>query len=85
LSAARQAATISGRSRFSSLRYIAEQLREIDVVPQGLLLDPVGRNTAPAACVAALWLTERDPEALMLLMPSDHAIAILTKLFPVAL
>jgi mannose-1-phosphate guanylyltransferase/mannose-6-phosphate isomerase len=54
---------------------IAEQLREIDVAPQGLLLEPVGRNTAPAACVAALWLTERDPEALMLLMPSDHAIA----------
>ncbi|HEU0216513.1 MAG TPA: mannose-1-phosphate guanylyltransferase/mannose-6-phosphate isomerase [Stellaceae bacterium] len=54
---------------------IAEQLREIDVVPQGLLLEPVGRNTAPAACVAALWLAERDPDALMLLMPSDHAIA----------
>jgi mannose-1-phosphate guanylyltransferase/mannose-1-phosphate guanylyltransferase/mannose-6-phosphate isomerase len=54
---------------------IAEQLREIDVAPQGLLLEPVGRNTAPAACVAALWLTERAPDALMLLMPSDHAIA----------
>ena len=54
---------------------IAEQLREIDVVPQGLLLEPVGRNTAPAACIAALWLAERDPDALMLLMPSDHAIA----------
>src|SRR5580704_9289931 len=54
---------------------IAEQLREIDVAPQGLLLEPVGRNTAPAACVAALRLAERDPEALMLLIPSDHAIA----------
>src|SRR5215472_11502355 len=54
---------------------IAEQLREIDVAPQGLLLEPVGRNTAPAACVAAQWLAERDPDALMLLMPSDHAIA----------
>jgi mannose-1-phosphate guanylyltransferase/mannose-6-phosphate isomerase len=54
---------------------IAEQLREIGVVPQGLLLEPVGRNTAPAACVAALWLAEREPDALMLLMPSDHAIA----------
>jgi mannose-1-phosphate guanylyltransferase/mannose-6-phosphate isomerase len=54
---------------------IAEQLREIDVAPQGLLLEPIGRNTAPAACVAALWLAERDPDALMLLMPSDHAIA----------
>src|ERR1700732_3994983 len=35
---------------------IAEQLREIGVAPQALLLEPVGRNTAPAACVAALRL-----------------------------
>jgi mannose-1-phosphate guanylyltransferase/mannose-6-phosphate isomerase len=53
---------------------IAEQLREIDVAAQGLLLEPVGRNTAPAACVAALALAEADPQALMLLMPSDHTI-----------
>jgi mannose-1-phosphate guanylyltransferase / mannose-6-phosphate isomerase len=53
---------------------IAEQLREIGVMPPALLLEPVGRNTAPAACVAALALSESDPEALMLVMPSDHAI-----------
>ncbi len=53
---------------------IAEQLREIGVAPHGLLLEPVGRNTAPAACVAALSLAEVDPDALMLLMPSDHTI-----------
>jgi mannose-1-phosphate guanylyltransferase/mannose-6-phosphate isomerase len=53
---------------------IAEQLREIDVASQGLLLEPVGRNTAPAACIAALRLVERDPTALMLVMPSDHTI-----------
>src|SRR5215472_12853287 len=53
---------------------IAEQLREISVAPQGLLLEPVGRNTAPAAAVGALCLGESDPEALMLLMPSDHTI-----------
>jgi mannose-1-phosphate guanylyltransferase / mannose-6-phosphate isomerase len=53
---------------------IAEQLREIDVAAQGLLLEPVGRNTAPAACVAALTLAEAEPDALMLLMPSDHTI-----------
>jgi mannose-1-phosphate guanylyltransferase / mannose-6-phosphate isomerase len=53
---------------------IAEQLREIDVAPQALILEPVGRNTAPAACVAALSLAEADPQALMLLMPSDHTI-----------
>jgi len=53
---------------------IAEQLREIGVVPQALILEPVGRNTAPAVCVAALRLAESDPGALMLVMPSDHAI-----------
>src|SRR5262245_2667000 len=53
---------------------IAEQLREIGIVPRALLLEPVGRNTAPAACVAALTLTESDPDPLMLLMHSDHTI-----------
>jgi mannose-1-phosphate guanylyltransferase/mannose-1-phosphate guanylyltransferase/mannose-6-phosphate isomerase len=53
---------------------IAEQLREIDVAAQGLVLEPVGRNTAPAACIAALWLAESEPDALMLVMPSDHRI-----------
>src|SRR5260370_12803190 len=53
---------------------IAEQLREIAAVPRALLLEPVGRNTAPAACIAALALTEAEPDALMLVMPSDHTI-----------
>jgi mannose-1-phosphate guanylyltransferase / mannose-6-phosphate isomerase len=54
---------------------IAEQLREIEAAPRGLLLEPVGRNTAPAACVAALTLAESEPDALMLVLPSDHMIA----------
>jgi mannose-1-phosphate guanylyltransferase/mannose-6-phosphate isomerase len=53
---------------------IAEQLREIAAVPRALLLEPVGRNTAPATCVAALALTETEPDPLMLVMPSDHMI-----------
>ncbi len=53
---------------------IAEQLREIASAPHSLLLEPVGRNTAPAACAAALALIETDRDALMLVMPSDHAI-----------
>src|SRR6516165_12474458 len=53
---------------------IAEQLREIGIVPRALLLEPVGRNTAPAACVAALTLTESEPNPLMVLVPSDHMI-----------
>src|SRR5206468_106636 len=54
---------------------IAEQLREVRSLPEALLLEPIGRNTAPAACVAALRIAEREAEALMLVMPSDHAIA----------
>ena len=40
-----------------------------------IVLEPVGRNTAPAAAAAALNLAARDPDALMLLLPSDHVIA----------
>jgi mannose-1-phosphate guanylyltransferase/mannose-1-phosphate guanylyltransferase/mannose-6-phosphate isomerase len=54
---------------------IAEQLRQIGVKPQTIMLEPVARNTAPAAAAAALWLGQRDPDALMLIMPSDHAIS----------
>ena len=51
---------------------IGEQLREIDVSPQAILLEPAGRNTAPAAAVAALWLGGGDQ--MMLLLPSDHVV-----------
>ncbi len=53
---------------------IAEQLRESGVEPQALLLEPSGRNTAPAAAIAALRLIDSEPAAVMLVMPSDHAI-----------
>ena len=54
---------------------IAEQLLESGVTPEAIILEPMGRNTAPAAAVAALMLVEKDPAALMLLLPSDHLIA----------
>src|SRR5437763_13025445 len=54
---------------------IAEQLREIRVTPAALVLEPVGRNTAPAAAVAALRLAASEPDALMLVLASDHLIA----------
>jgi mannose-1-phosphate guanylyltransferase/mannose-6-phosphate isomerase len=53
---------------------IAEQMRDIGVEPLGIFLEPVGRNTAPAAAVAALTLLKRDPDAVMLLLPADHLI-----------
>ncbi len=53
---------------------IAEQLRELLAGPRRLVLEPVGRNTAPAATAAALLLAEEDPDAVMMLLPSDHVI-----------
>jgi mannose-1-phosphate guanylyltransferase/mannose-6-phosphate isomerase len=53
---------------------IAEQMREIGIAPLGIYLEPVGRNTAPAAAIAALTLLKRDPDAVMLLLPADHLI-----------
>ncbi|MHB1677940.1 MAG: mannose-1-phosphate guanylyltransferase/mannose-6-phosphate isomerase [Sulfuriferula sp.] len=53
---------------------IAEQLRAIQVVPTAILLEPVGRNTAPAVALAALTISRLDPDALMLILPADHLI-----------
>lgn len=53
---------------------VAEQLREIDLEPEAIVLEPVGRNTAPAALVAALMAMNRSPDTLVLLLPSDHVI-----------
>jgi mannose-1-phosphate guanylyltransferase / mannose-6-phosphate isomerase len=39
-----------------------------------IVLEPVGRNTAPVAAVASLILAEVDPWALILLMPADHVV-----------
>ena len=43
--------------------------------PLAIVLEPAGRNTAPAAAIAALMLIKTDPNALVLLLPSDHKIA----------
>ena len=53
---------------------IAEQMREAGITPAAIILEPEGRNTAPAAAVAAILLAAQDPDALMLLMPADHVI-----------
>lgn len=53
---------------------VAEQLRGQARQPGDIILEPLGRNTAPAVAVAALRLIETDENALMLVMPSDHVI-----------
>jgi mannose-1-phosphate guanylyltransferase / mannose-6-phosphate isomerase len=52
----------------------AEQLRDIGVAPLAQILEPVGRNTAPAIAVAALQALEHDPAATLLVLPADHLI-----------
>jgi mannose-1-phosphate guanylyltransferase / mannose-6-phosphate isomerase len=53
---------------------VAEQMREIGVAPLGILLEPAGRNTAPAVAAAAHYLQAIDPEAVMMVLPADHVI-----------
>ena len=43
--------------------------------PMGIMIEPEGRNTAPAAIAAALFAAREDPATLILLVPSDHAVA----------
>lgn len=60
----------------SDFRFIvAEQLLAEGIEPGTILIEPEARNTAPAILAAALHLAARDPDALMLVAPSDHAIA----------
>lgn len=56
------------------LATITAQLGAIAVDPAAIILEPAGRNTAPAIALAAEWLVRQDPQSLMLVMPSDHAI-----------
>ena len=53
---------------------VAEQIRGLGKAAAQIILEPVGKNTAPAATLAALALVEHDAQALMLLMPADHII-----------
>jgi mannose-1-phosphate guanylyltransferase / mannose-6-phosphate isomerase len=53
---------------------VAEQMRQIGVDPAAILLEPVGRNTAPAVAVAALQATAGGADPLLLVLAADHVI-----------
>ena len=53
---------------------VTQQLAEIGITPSAVLIEPAARNTAPAVLAATLWALEQDPEAVLLVAPSDHAI-----------
>ena len=50
---------------------VAEQLRQLGAAPQAIILEPAGRNTAPAIALAALRARH---DALLLVLPADHVI-----------
>ena len=52
--------------------FVAEQMREIDALGK-IILEPVGRNTAPAIALAAL--AEKENDALLLVLAADHVVA----------
>lgn len=53
---------------------VTEQLAQVELAPKSILIEPEGRNTAPAILASALWLAKTDSKALMLVAPSDHVI-----------
>ncbi len=53
---------------------VAEQLRQVDAPTPSILLEPVGRNTAPAIAAAALQAMRNGDDPLLLVLPSDHVV-----------
>lgn len=53
---------------------VAEQLRQIGIKPSAILLEPFGRNTAPAIALAAVHILQHMADLPMLILPADHAI-----------
>lgn len=59
----------------SDFRFIVtEQLSSVGIDPGAVLIEPAGRNTAPAILAAALYLEKTDPGTMMLIAPSDHVV-----------
>ena len=53
---------------------VAEQMRAINIVPESILLEPFGKNTAPAIAMSALLATKKNLDPILLILPSDHKI-----------
>ena len=60
---------------------VAEQLREINIVPKLIILEPFGRNTAPAITIAALQLLKENFDPHLIVLSSDHEIKEKKKIF----
>ena len=59
----------------SDFRFIvAEQLIDAGIDPDIIMIEPARKNTAPAILAAAIWLEQKDPDAMMLVAPTDHVV-----------
>ena len=58
--------------------FVAEQLLELGKTTSDIILEPIGRNTAPALTLAALSVADKDARTVMLVMPADHVITDIT-------
>ena len=53
---------------------VAEQMRQINIEPEFIILEPVGRNTAAAITVASLMIAKKYDDPILLILPADHLI-----------
>lgn len=51
---------------------VAEQLQEIDCLDSRIILEPAGRNTAPAVALAAQHVLQNEPDGMLLVLAADH-------------
>ena len=59
----------------SDFRFIiTDQLKEVDIDPGHILIEPESKNTGPAILAASLYALKNDPDAVLLVAPSDHVI-----------
>ena len=54
---------------------VAEQMREIDINPNSIILEPIGRNTAPSIVLAALQSLKLNKDSILLILSSDHLMS----------
>ncbi len=62
---------------------IQNQTAEFSIPSANVILEPQGKNTAPAVGLAARYISSNDPEATMIILPSDHYIANTKKLLSI--
>ncbi|NRA89301.1 MAG: mannose-1-phosphate guanylyltransferase/mannose-6-phosphate isomerase, partial [Rhizobiales bacterium] len=58
---------------------VAEQISQVDVKHNGIILEPIARDTGPAIALAAIHALNKDADAMLLVLPTDHIIENITE------